>query len=138
MIVLVKPPETNHHISLIMESNERSTTPQEREVVAVKFLKLLIAAGSILHVKFAAFKAAEFAILKNSEQHLDEFIRNQSNQVGKTNQYWDPPEKEKVKHKVVKANQDWDPPETVNAEHQRLFQYVYEEFINEQLDFLLY
>lgn len=121
MVVLAKPPEKTVLIPLTKESNETSTTPQEREATAVELLKLLVATIPLLHVKFAAFKAAEFATLKNSEQHFDNFkqlLRNQPDQV-------------------IKANQEWDPPETENAEQQRLFQHIYEEFINEQLDFFV-
>ena len=31
----------------------------------------------------------------------------------------------------------WDPPESDNAEHQRLYHYVYEDFVHTQVDFLV-
>lgn len=121
VVVLAKPPEKKILIPLTKESNETCTKPQEREAIAVELLKLLVAAVPLLHVKFAAFKAAEFATLKHTKQYFDDFIQSLRSQPDQ----------------VIKANQEWDLPETENVEQQRLFQHIYEEFINEQLDFFV-
>lgn len=107
---------------LSRESNESSTTHREREALTVRLHNSILAAEPGMHVKFAAYKAAEFATLKNSMQHLDVFI---AEVVDAKNE------------QVVLANQVWDPPEGESVEQLRLYLHAYDCFINEKTDFLV-
>ena len=85
----------------------------------LKYHQSILNHAPSLHVKFAAFKAAEIA-LSNDCFQVSELL----SQWAKNNL-------------LLKAHQPWDLPETASAEHRQLCQYVFDKHLSEQLQFIV-
>ena len=105
-------------------SKEASTaTREEQEEQAIDIHNSILSLVPFLHVKFAAFKAAEFAMLKNSLKWLNEFVTQcLSGQL----------------ELVVRAGQPWEPSEeSDDAEQLRIYHIIFEHFVRDRLEFLV-
>lgn len=104
-------------------SNDASTsTREEQEEQAMDFLNNILSLAPYLHFKFAAFKAAEFALLKDSVKLLNEFVtQSLSGQL----------------ESVVRAGDLWEPSEECDPEALRLYHIIFDNFVRERLDFLV-
>lgn len=96
---------------------------KDMEEMSMKFHKATLSAVPDINVKYSAYKATEFVVLRKSAGLLDEYIGMIVADGNLT---------------IPKADVNWNPPVLeINLEHQRLFQHVYDSFINEKVEFLV-
>lgn len=103
--------------------SEDDLNPKEPlESTSIKFHKATLSAIPAINVKFAAFKATEFITLRKSAGRLEEYLALVKSDMNLA---------------IPKVDMYWNPPVEMEAEHQRLFQHVYDKFINEKVEFLV-
>ncbi|KZS15070.1 Uncharacterized protein APZ42_019613 [Daphnia magna] len=103
--------------------SEDDLNPKEPlESTSIKFHKATLSAIPAINVKFAAFKATEFITLRKSAGRLEEYLALVKSDMNLA---------------IPKVDMNWNPPVEMEAEHQRLFQHVYDKFINEKVEFLV-
>ncbi|XP_057365982.1 E3 ubiquitin-protein ligase RNF216-like [Daphnia carinata] len=108
------------HPITVAEDDLSSKEPLES--TSVKFHKATLSTIPAINVKFAAFKATEFITLRKSAWRLEEYLASMKSDMTLT---------------IPKKDILWNPPVEMEAEHQRLFQHVYDKFINEKVEFLV-
>ncbi|KAI9560010.1 hypothetical protein GHT06_014020 [Daphnia sinensis] len=104
----------------ISEDDLNSKEPLESR--SIKFHKATLSTIPAINVKFAAFKATEFISLRKSAGRLEEYLALMKSDMNLA---------------IPKVDMHWTPPVEMEPEHQRLFQHVYDKFINEKIEFLV-
>lgn len=103
-------------------SKDESNSKEQMEEMAMKFHKATLSAVPDINVKYSAYKATEFIMLRKSASLLDKYL---GMIVADANQA------------IPKVDVNWVPPVEMHTEHQRLFQHVYDSYINEKVEFLV-
>lgn len=106
----------------IIVSEDNFSSKQALEAKSIQFHRTTLSAIPEMNSKFAAFKASEFVSLLKCDGRLEEYLALLKSEMNLA---------------TPRADTPWIPPVEMDAEHQSLFQHVYDNFINEKIEFLI-